>query len=132
MGVHAAIPALAREAAEIIDAPPIRTADEWADARRVLPAGNAEPGAWRSDRVPYTRPICQAFADLASRWVVVVMGSQMAKTETILNIIGHRFDDGPRVPCGPDGKPGARILPRAPGSDAAHRAGHCLEDGAGA
>jgi phage terminase large subunit GpA-like protein len=99
MAQHAAIPALAREAAEIIDAPPIRTADEWADARRVLPAGNAEPGAWRSDRVPYTRPICQAFADLASRWVVVVMGSQMAKTETILNIIGHRFDDGPRVPC---------------------------------
>ena len=86
-------------AAALIEPPPDRTADQWADARRILPVGTAEPGPWRTDRVPYTRPICAAFKDPAIARVIVVMGSQMAKSETILNVIGHRFDDGPRVPC---------------------------------
>lgn len=86
-------------AADIIEPPPQRTADQWADARRILPAGSAEPGPWRSDRVPYTRAICAAFSDPAVRRVIVVMGSQMAKSETIMNVIGHRCDDGPRVPA---------------------------------
>ncbi len=97
--MFAPVAPLYAEAAEIIDAPPTRPADEWADERRILPAGNAEPGPWRSSRVPWTRPICRAFADPAVRWVIAVMGSQMSKSETIINVIGQRFDDGPRVPA---------------------------------
>ena len=40
----------------------------------------------------------RAFSDPRYSTVVVVCGSQMGKTETIFNIIGHRMDDGPYVP----------------------------------
>ncbi|MCO5759965.1 MAG: phage terminase large subunit family protein [Chromatiaceae bacterium] len=44
-------------------------------------------------------PIARAFSDVRYRMVVGVMGSQMGKTETIFNILGHRFDDGPYTPA---------------------------------
>lgn len=40
-------------------------------------------------------PIARAFVDPRYRRVVGVTGSQMAKTDTVLNIIGHRVDDDP-------------------------------------
>lgn len=93
--------------AEIVRPPPKRTADEWADANRILPTGSAEPGRWRSARAPYMLPIYRAASDPGIDEVVAVMGSQMGKTEMILNIAGHRFDDGPYMPfmyCGPTEK----------------------------
>lgn len=82
-----------------IEQRPARSAAEWADACRILPPGGPEPGPWRTARAPYTREICEAFADPAVDTVVVAMGSQMAKTETILNLLGAWFDDGPLMPC---------------------------------
>lgn len=83
--------------AEITVRPP-RSAAEWADACRILPRDAPEPGPWRTLRAPWTRAICEAFEDPAVDAVVVVMGSQMSKTETVLNLIGHWFDDGPLLP----------------------------------
>lgn len=83
----------------ILEPPPLRTADQWADEHRILPEGSPEPGPWRSSRVPYTRAICQAVSDHQFDTVVAVMGSQMGKTETELNVLGHRFTDGPFVPA---------------------------------
>jgi phage terminase large subunit GpA-like protein len=38
--------------------PPLQTVSEWADANRVLPSSSsAEPGPWRTDRVPYLREV---------------------------------------------------------------------------
>lgn len=31
--------------------------------------------------------------------IVIVCGAQMGKTEALMNVLGHRFDDGPRVPA---------------------------------
>lgn len=31
--------------------------------------------------------------------IAIVCGAQMGKTEALLNVLGHRFDDGPRVPA---------------------------------
>lgn len=67
----------------------------WADENRVLPPGSAEPGPWRSVRTPYLIPIMQAASDLRFRRIVGVMGTQMGKTELLLNLIGHRLDDDP-------------------------------------
>jgi phage terminase large subunit GpA-like protein len=61
----------------------------------VLPKSSAEAGAWRSSRVPYLRAICQAAVDPKIKRVVMVMSSQSAKSECLLNIIGHRMDDDP-------------------------------------
>lgn len=85
-------------AARIWEPPPQRTADQWADDCRVLPPGSPEPGPWRTDRVPYTREIYRAFSDPRFETVIVVMGAQMSKTELVLNVIGHRFTDGPYTP----------------------------------
>lgn len=86
-------------AASIIEPPPKRNACDWADANRILPPGSPEPGPWRSSRTPYAIPIAEACSRSATRECVVVMGSQMGKTELELNILGHRFDDGPRLPA---------------------------------
>ncbi|MBX9740765.1 MAG: phage terminase large subunit family protein [Beijerinckiaceae bacterium] len=97
---------MTRPAPELLDAfaveieqRPRRSAAAWADACRILPPDGPEPGPWRTERVPYTRAICEAFADPAVDTVIVAMGSQMAKTETILNLLGAWFDDGPLLPC---------------------------------
>ena len=74
--------------------PPNRTASQWADENRVLPAGSAEPGRYRSSRTPYIGPICEASRKY--RRVAAIMGSQMGKTDGwMLNVIGHKLDDDP-------------------------------------
>jgi len=93
------VAAILRGASQIWRPPPDRTADQWADDCRILPPGSPEPGPWRTDRVPYTREIYRAFSDPRYSSVIVVMGSQMSKTELILNVIGHRFCDGPYTPA---------------------------------
>ena len=39
------------------------------------------------------------FSDRRAEYVVVVCGAQMAKTESLLCVLGHRFDDGPLTPA---------------------------------
>jgi len=90
---------IAERLGKTLDPPPNRTADQWADAERVLPAGNAIPGPWDSNLVPHTREICRAVANNDYTHVVAVMGTQCAKTELELNVLGHRMDDGPRQPA---------------------------------
>jgi phage terminase large subunit GpA-like protein len=82
----------------LLTPPPKRTAADWADENRILPAGSAISGPWSSALVPYTRAICEAATDPLVTYVVGVMASQTAKTETLLNIVGHRLTDGPYVP----------------------------------
>lgn len=80
----------------ILQPPPNRTASEWADVSRVLPQGSAEPGPWRSNRVPWIIPITAAASDPKYRRITAMMGSQMSKTDGVcLNIAGHRLDDDP-------------------------------------
>ena len=81
------------KAAGFLKAPPNRTADEWADACRVLPAGSAEPGRYRSSRTPYCIPFMRAASNPRYRRVIIVMPSQFGKSASIFNIIGRRLDD---------------------------------------
>lgn len=67
----------------------------WADENRILPPGSAEPGPWRSARVPFMVPVMEAAVSPRYRRVVLVCGAQMSKTELLLNLIGHRLDDDP-------------------------------------
>lgn len=72
-----------------------RTSDLWADENRILPKGSAEPGRWRSSRNPYMIAIVRAFSKPAVRRIIFIMGSQMGKSVSMQNIIGHRLDDDP-------------------------------------
>jgi phage terminase large subunit GpA-like protein len=69
---------------------------EWADAHRILsPENSAEPGQWRTDRVPYLREIMDTYNDPATREIVFMKATQVGYTETLLNIIGYCIDVEP-------------------------------------
>ncbi len=78
-----------------MQAPPPRTAVEWAEANRVLPPGSPEPGKFRYSRTPYMRPLARAFANPSYSRVTCVTGTQMGKSATFFNVIGWRVDDDP-------------------------------------
>lgn len=66
------------------------TVSEWADAYRVLSRkGSSEPGPWRTDRTPYLREPMDCLSP-SSPWrrVVLMFGSQLGKTEVVLNWLG--------------------------------------------
>jgi len=66
------------------------TVAQWADTHRVLSTkGSAEPGPWRTDRTPYLREPMQCLSP-SSPWrrVVLMFGSQLGKTEVVLNWLG--------------------------------------------
>src|SRR5690348_5077088 len=80
--------------------PPRLTLSEWADEQRVLPAeSSAEPGRWRTDRVPYLREPMNVIGDRHVDTVVIMASSQIGKTELELNVIGYHMhlDPGPMM-----------------------------------
>ena len=63
---------------------------EWADTYRQLSVGiSAEPGRWKTSRVPYAKEIMDSFTMLNIHRVVVKSSAQVSKTEIILNTIGR-------------------------------------------
>lgn len=83
--------------AEAIAPDPDRTIDQWADEKRILPAEtSAEPGPWRTSRVPATREIMQVLSPIdPCQEVTFVAGTQVSKTETGNNFIGFVMDEAP-------------------------------------
>lgn len=83
--------------AEAVAPDPDRTIDQWADEKRVLPPEtSAEPGPWRTSRVPFTREIMQALSPIdPCQEVTFVAGTQVSKTETGNNFIGFIMDEAP-------------------------------------
>lgn len=62
---------------------------EWADKYRILPNNSAEPGRWRTSRVPYMREVMDAFLDPKISRIVVKSAAQVSKTEVMMNVIGY-------------------------------------------
>lgn len=53
------------------------------------------PGPWRTDRVPYLREIMDRFGEQGIEEVVLCCGSQLGKTEAILNVTGYAVAQSP-------------------------------------
>lgn len=80
--------------------PPRQTVSEWADANRMLsPEASAEPGRWRTSRVPYLRAVMDTLQDPTISTVCFWKGSQLGGTECLLNILGYALacDPGPAL-----------------------------------
>ena len=77
--------------------PPALSVSEWADAHRMLSSeASAEPGQWRTSRVPYMREIMDALSPSnPTERVVVMKGDQLAGTEAILNALGYLIHYAP-------------------------------------
>lgn len=72
------------------------TLSEWADEYRVLsPESSAQPGPWRTDRVPYLREIMDTISGREYQDITVVKCSQSAGSEAILNACGFYMDQEP-------------------------------------
>lgn len=72
------------------------TVSEWADQYRILdPITSAEPGPWRTDRTPYLREILNSYSDPSIEQITIIASTQVAKTETQLNILGYIIDQDP-------------------------------------
>jgi phage terminase large subunit GpA-like protein len=66
------------------------TIDEWAERFRVLPPSSAEPGPWRTDRLPFLREIMVEMTPTEPfERVCVMKAAQVGATEMLLNFIGY-------------------------------------------
>lgn len=79
---------------------PRLTVSEWADAYRWIAAGTSPAAAgapcrWSTDRVIFLRGIMDALSDPAVEVVVVMIASQLGKSEALLNILGYFVDQDP-------------------------------------
>lgn len=76
---------------------PLLTVSEWSDRhRRLSSRASAEPGPWRTSRVPYLREIMDALSPSSPLERVVVMkGSQVGLTEAGLNWVGYVIAHAP-------------------------------------
>jgi phage terminase large subunit GpA-like protein len=86
---------IATAAFTIFRPPPTLTVSQWADDNRRLPATSAEPGKWRTSRVPYTKRIMDVLGDDVTREVVFAKSAQTAGTSIGENYIGYVIDQSP-------------------------------------
>ena len=79
------------------DTPPQMWLEEWSDQHRFLTReGAAEPGPWRTDRVPFTREIMHCLSDEhPCRKVVLRKSTQTAGTEILNNFVGYGIHHSP-------------------------------------
>jgi phage terminase large subunit GpA-like protein len=79
----------------LVQAPPPRRSDEWARDKRVMPPSSPRPGKFNPDVNPYMRPVSWAFAQPCFDRVTFITATQMGKSVTMENVIGHRLDEDP-------------------------------------
>lgn len=76
--------------------PPKLSLSQWADRYRVLsPESSAEPGQWRTARVPYMREIMDAISGREHQEILILKCSQSAGTEVLNNASGFYIDQEP-------------------------------------
>lgn len=83
--------------ARAVKPPPELTVSEWANRNRYLAASSAaEPGRWRTDRVPFMREIMDCLsAGSPVQDVCLMKGAQVAGSESGNNWIGYIIDQDP-------------------------------------
>lgn len=87
---------LFRKIFSVLKPPPKLTIDMWADRYRVLSTkSSAEPGKWRTDRVPFQREVMRAISSKKTEKVVMIYGAQLSKTELLMNTFGYYADYEP-------------------------------------
>ena len=74
----------------------VETLSAWADRKRVLAAsGSAEPGMYRTSRVPYLREFQDALSDPTVEELVVMKSAQAGVTEVLVNALLRTIDLAP-------------------------------------
>ena len=85
-----------KRAASALEPPPILTVSEWADAHRFLSQeSSAQHGKYRSSITPYAKAWMDAANERDVQEVVLMVASQLGKTETLNNVVGFFMDADP-------------------------------------
>lgn len=72
------------------------TPDRWSEAYRIVPRGNAEPGAWRNARTPYLIEPMRMAGDPSVSQLSMMKGSQLGATDALLaNRLGWAVMEDP-------------------------------------
>ena len=74
---------------------PRTTPDDWGARNRVYPPSSGKPGPRDPHYTPYMIAFGRAVAGHQYKRVVGIVGSQMGKTDTFLDVIGQRLDQRP-------------------------------------
>ena len=75
--------------------PPKMTTSEWADTYRQMPPESPIKGRWRTANAPYQREPMNAISRPEVKTMVLMWGSQLGKTEVLLNILGRHIHIDP-------------------------------------
>ena len=80
----------------LLKPPPKLNVADWANSHRYIARGtSAEAGKFSCDRLPYQREPMEMLTDQRVGEVVLCWGSQLGKTELLLNTIGYCIDQNP-------------------------------------
>lgn len=88
---------LAARVARLFLPKPRYKVSEYAAAHCYVPPGNAEPGKYNVDRIPYQRDMMDDAVDVEAIESIWVMAGQLGKTQCLTNIICYFVDYDP---CG--------------------------------
>lgn len=79
-----------RTALDLLKPPSDLTVDEWADKNRVLASESSkETGKWETSRTPYMVEVYKNITKNDVRQITLMMASQLAKSELIINTFGR-------------------------------------------
>lgn len=94
--MNVALSDIARHWFGIFEPPPRMTVSEWANERRYLsPEASSNPGKYSSDMTPYAVEWMDSVNDPTASGTVLMVASQLGKTEVLNNIIGYFMDAEP-------------------------------------
>lgn len=83
-------------ALSLIKPPEQMTVSEWCDKHRMLdPKYGAEPGRWRTQRVPYLREIMDCFASPDVGKITLIKCARIGGTELLNNVMAFSVDARP-------------------------------------
>ena len=85
-------------ALKLLRPPPRLSVSEWADQapRYLSRETSAEPGPWRTDRVPYLRGPMDAFTDPKVERIVLMFAAQLGKSSGLIeNVVGYHIAQDP-------------------------------------
>ena len=80
---------LAKNLRGLMEPPPSLSVSDWADTFCQLPSDSAEPGRYKTSRVPYMREVMDAFTQSDVHKIIVKSSSQVGKSAVLLNIVGR-------------------------------------------
>ena len=87
---------IANRTAKVFTPPPRMTVSEWANKFRYLsPESSSNPGKYNSDMTPYALAWMDSVNDHTASGTVLMVASQLGKTEVLNNVVGYFMDIEP-------------------------------------